>query len=109
MRFRKGLGTSGLRRTQAQLPQYRLKRWLPLPGCRWNTLAAHDTGLTLQLLPMLLGFFTYKAAVIAKAAASLAADLMPARVEPSDGASPAKETSQPSQQEQNYNQKILTQ
>ncbi len=39
--------------------------------CRWNTLAAHDVGITLQLLPMLLGFFTYKAAVIAKTGLSL--------------------------------------
>ncbi|KAL0043507.1 hypothetical protein WJX79_006670 [Trebouxia sp. C0005] len=38
---------------------------------RWNTLAAHDVGITLQLLPMLLGFFTYKAAVIAKTGLSL--------------------------------------
>lgn len=38
---------------------------------RWNTLAAHDAGITLQLLPMLLGFFTYKAAVIAKTGLSL--------------------------------------
>lgn len=44
-------------------------------GClccyRWNTLAAPDVGLTLQLLPMLLGFFTYKAAVITKTGLSL--------------------------------------
>lgn len=47
-----------------------LKQLLP-HDCRWNTLAAHDVGITLQLLPMLLGFFTYKAAVIAKAGLSL--------------------------------------
>lgn len=39
--------------------------------CRWNTLAAPDVGLTLQLLPMLLGFFTYKVAVITKTGLSL--------------------------------------
>lgn len=33
---------------------------------RYNTLVAEQTGLTLELLPMLLGFFTYKGAVIAK-------------------------------------------
>ena len=44
---------------------------LILDLCRWNTLAAHDVGITLQLLPMLLGFFTYKAAVIAKTGLSL--------------------------------------
>ena len=34
-------------------------------------MAAHDVGITLQLLPMLLGFFTYKAAVIVKTGLSL--------------------------------------
>ena len=43
----------------------------PVCRCRWNTLAAQDVGITLQLLPMLLGFFTYKAAVIAKTGLSL--------------------------------------
>ena len=27
---------------------------------RWNTLAAEHVGVTLQLMPMLLGFLTYK-------------------------------------------------
>jgi ATP synthase protein I len=36
---------------------------------------AEQTGLYLQLLPMLLGFFTYKGAVVAKQAAVLFADL----------------------------------
>ena len=35
-------------------------------GCRWNFLAAAETGLTLQLLPMLAGFFTYKLAVLGR-------------------------------------------
>jgi ATP synthase protein I len=33
---------------------------------RFNTMFAEPTGLTLQLLPMLVGFFTYKGAVIAR-------------------------------------------
>ena len=33
---------------------------------RYNTMLADETGLTLTLLPMLLGFFTYKGAVLAK-------------------------------------------
>ena len=49
---------------------FALKQLLP-HDCRWNTLAAHDVGITLQLMPMLLGFFTYKAAVIAKTGLSL--------------------------------------
>ena len=34
--------------------------------CRYNTLVGEQTGLELQLLPMLLGFFTWKLAVVAK-------------------------------------------
>ena len=34
--------------------------------CRWNTLAADNVGVHLQLMPMLLGFLTYKGAVIAR-------------------------------------------
>ena len=35
-------------------------------GRRWSSLAAGHTDIQLQLLPMLLGFFTYKAGVIGK-------------------------------------------
>lgn len=45
--------------------------------CRWNLLATDKTGVTLQLLPMLLGFFTYKAAVIAQAGLSVLDGLSP--------------------------------
>ncbi len=36
---------------------------------------ADEVGLTLELLPMLLGFFTYKAAVVTKQASVLLGDL----------------------------------
>jgi len=42
---------------------------------RWNTLAADSAGLHLELMPMLLGFLTYKGAVLAKGAQDLFADL----------------------------------
>lgn len=42
---------------------------------RYNLLLAEDTGLTLQLLPILVGFFTYKGAVIARQSLLLFEDL----------------------------------
>jgi hypothetical protein len=39
---------------------------LALTYNRWNQLYADDYGLTLQLIPELLGFFTYKLAVVAR-------------------------------------------
>ncbi|GAB4813108.1 hypothetical protein N2152v2_000154 [Parachlorella kessleri] len=48
---------------------------LALAYNRYNTMVADETGLTLQLLPMLLGFFTYKGAVIAKQSLVLFGDL----------------------------------
>jgi len=42
---------------------------------RYNLLLAEDTGLTLQLLPILVGFFTYKGAVIARQSLLLFSDL----------------------------------
>lgn len=42
---------------------------------RWNQLKAEESGVVLQLLPMLLGFFTYKAAVVGKQAATLLGEL----------------------------------
>jgi ATP synthase protein I len=42
---------------------------------RYNLLLAEDTGLTLQLLPILVGFFTYKGAVIARQSLVLFGDL----------------------------------
>jgi ATP synthase protein I len=42
---------------------------------RWNTLFAAGAGLSLQLPPMLVGFFTYKLAVIARQSLELAREL----------------------------------
>lgn len=42
---------------------------------RYNTLAAEQVGLQLQLLPMLVGFFTYKGAVVAKQSMTLFSEL----------------------------------
>ncbi|KAG1663822.1 hypothetical protein FOA52_013387 [Chlamydomonas sp. UWO 241] len=42
---------------------------------RFNLLYAEQAGITLQLLPMLVGFFTYKAAVIARESQQLMASL----------------------------------
>ena len=47
-----------------------------IPGRRWNTMAAGTIGVELQLMPMLLGFLTYKGSVIARGAADLFADLI---------------------------------
>lgn len=35
-------------------------------ACRWNQLYAEQLGVTLELLPILVGFFTYKLAVITR-------------------------------------------
>jgi hypothetical protein len=43
--------------------------------CRYNLLYADDVGLRLQLLPMLAGFFTYKAGVVGRTALSLVREL----------------------------------
>lgn len=42
---------------------------------RYNTLVAEETGLYLSLLPMLVGFFTYKIAVVGKQGLDLADDI----------------------------------
>ena len=75
--------------------------------CRWNTLAAPDVGLTLQLLPMLLGFFTYKAAVIAKTGLSLLESMSKESEQTTDQtAAPAEGSS--SALGATYSQQILT-
>jgi hypothetical protein len=43
--------------------------------CRYNVLYAEDAGIRLELLPMLAGFFTYKAGVIGRGSLSLFRDL----------------------------------
>jgi hypothetical protein len=43
----------------------------PFPPPRYNTLLAGTTGITLSLLPMLAGFFTYKGAVVGRQSVAL--------------------------------------
>ncbi|KAL3146933.1 hypothetical protein ABBQ38_014904 [Trebouxia sp. C0009 RCD-2024] len=73
---------------------------------RWNTLAAPDVGLTLQLLPMLLGFFTYKAAVITKTGLSLLDSLSKGSGETSSLAAPGEDAT--NALGASYSQQILT-
>lgn len=55
---------------------HRLYRRLHRRPCRrYNTLVAEETGLALQLAPMLVGFFTYKGAVLARQSLALFAEL----------------------------------
>lgn len=44
-------------------------------GCRWNTVVAPQVGASAQLLPMLVGFFTYKAAILGRGGLDLLDDL----------------------------------
>lgn len=55
-------GASGM----ASQPRLLIPIILGLGYNRWNELYAEQLGVTLQLLPMLVGFFTYKLAVIAR-------------------------------------------
>ncbi|CAD7704835.1 unnamed protein product [Ostreobium quekettii] len=43
---------------------------------RWNTLAATNVGVSLELLPMLVGFFTYKGAMVGKQSLQLFSNLV---------------------------------
>lgn len=42
---------------------------------RWNELAAENVGVTLYLVPILLGFFTYKMALVARQSLALFSNL----------------------------------
>ena len=42
--------------------------------CRWNVVDHGSTAVHLELLPMLLGFFTYKAGVVGRGAYELLSD-----------------------------------
>jgi len=50
---------------------------LMLCGCRWNTAFADDYGVHLNFLAMLVGFLTYKVAILGKQAKELADELSP--------------------------------
>lgn len=71
-------GSSGLAAGAGSLasqPRLLIPLALALGYNRWNTLAAEEAGLTLQLLPMLVGFFTYKLAVVARQSLELMREL----------------------------------
>lgn len=59
----------------ASQPRLLIPVILALVYNRWNQLYADRVDLTLQLLPMLVGFFTYKIAVLARESKDLLADL----------------------------------
>lgn len=42
---------------------------------RWNELKAEDVGLVLQFVPLVLGFFTYKAAMVARGGLDLFSEI----------------------------------
>jgi len=66
------LQRNGVLRSEAESNCYALYRW--------NMIKADDVGLTLQLLPMLLGFFTYKGAMIARGGVNFFTDISDKRV-----------------------------
>ena len=42
---------------------------------RWNEFKAEDAGLALQFVPLVLGFFTYKAAMVARGGLDLFSEM----------------------------------
>ena len=68
-------GGGGSAAAAAGQPRLLIPVILTLGYNRYNTLLAADTGLTLQLLPMLVGFFTYKGAVVARQSLALFSEL----------------------------------
>ncbi len=54
---------------------------------RWNQLYSDDFGITLQLVPILLGFFTYKFAVLGRQGLQLMTELSQGVKESASGSS----------------------
>ncbi len=65
---------SGLNSSLSQ-PRLLIPLLLALVYNRFNTLYADQVGITLELLPMLVGFFTYKIAVLARESKDVLSDL----------------------------------
>ena len=61
----------------ASQPRLLIPVILALVFNRWNLLYSAKFGITLQLLPMLIGFFTYKIAVLARESVDVMEDLSP--------------------------------
>ena len=49
--------------------------FINLGSCRWNAVAAPQIGASAQLLPMLLGFSTYKAAILGRGSVDILGDI----------------------------------
>ncbi|GMH40964.1 hypothetical protein BSKO_08868 [Bryopsis sp. KO-2023] len=60
----------------ASQPRLLVPAILVLGFNRWNTLAADDVGVHLELLSMLVGFFTYKAALVGRQSLQVFSDLV---------------------------------
>ncbi|KXZ55025.1 hypothetical protein GPECTOR_3g187 [Gonium pectorale] len=60
------LGSDGVSSGVASQPRLLIPIILGLGYNRWNQLYAEQVGVTLELLPILVGFFTYKIAVITR-------------------------------------------
>lgn len=69
-----GVGSGGLGGALGQ-PRLLIPVILVLIYNRYNAMVKEDTGITLMLLPMLTGFFTYKGAVVAKQGLDLLVDI----------------------------------
>uniref|UniRef100_A0A7S0RYR5 CGL160/ATPI domain-containing protein n=1 Tax=Chlamydomonas leiostraca TaxID=1034604 RepID=A0A7S0RYR5_9CHLO len=65
---------AGLSSAAAQ-PRLLIPIILALGYNRWNTMYAEDAGVTLNLLPMLVGFLTYKVAIISRQAKQVMDDI----------------------------------
>jgi len=68
-------GLGGAAGAAAAQPRLLIPVILTLGYNRYNSLLAEDVGLTLQLLPMLVGFFTYKGAVVGRQGLALFEEL----------------------------------
>jgi len=102
-------GSSGAAAATVTLSQPRLliPMILVLLYNRYNLLAADSVGIHLELLPMLLGFFTYKAGVLSQGTVALFRELS-ASGKPAAPESGDKPTDDLKKQKDAFNTRVLT-